>query len=319
MGKELLITGGAGFIGANFIQYILDHTTYSVTNIDSLTYAANNNQVENHKYCNRYRFIQCDIRDKSSLSKVFDREYDAIINFAAESHVDRSIDDALPFIETNINGTFHLLQAVLENKAKKMIQISTDEVYGSLRAEDPPFTEENSLSPNNPYSASKASADLLVRSFYNTHKIPLLITRCSNNFGPKQHEEKLIPKVIIRALENQRIPLYGDGLNIRDWLFVEDHCRAIHMVLENGKYGEVYNIGGADEKTNLEIIEEILNYLNKPKSLIDYVDDRKGHDRRYAMNASKIRNELGWYPQYSFQEGIQKTILWYKNQLSERG
>lgn len=315
MHKHLLITGGAGFIGSNFISLLLNHTHYFITNVDSLTYAGNLENIQPFEKSNRYRFIKCDIRKIDELNLVFDQKYDAIINFAAESHVDRSIQQALPFIETNINGTFHLIQAVLNGKAKKMIQISTDEVYGSLSATESPFTEKTPLAPNNPYSASKASADLLVRSFVQTHQLPLIVTRCSNNYGPRQHTEKFIPKTINNALNNEKIPLYGDGLNIRDWIFVEDHCRAIHMVLEKSACGEIYNIGGTEEHTNLEVIETILFQLDKGNQLIKYVEDRKGHDRRYAMDSSKIRRELGWQPLVSFKEGIQKTIDWYKSEV----
>ncbi|HJV16857.1 MAG TPA: dTDP-glucose 4,6-dehydratase, partial [Bacillales bacterium] len=246
------------------------------------------------------------------LKLAFDQKYDAIINFAAESHVDRSIQDAHPFIRTNITGTFNLLQAVLNGEAKKMIQISTDEVYGSLEQTDPPFTEVTALAPNNPYSASKASADLLVRSYFKTHQLPLFITRCSNNYGPMQHTEKFIPKIISNTLNNKKIPIYGDGLNIRDWIHVEDHCRSIHLVLEKGIPGEIYNIGGSEEKTNREVVETILDYLGKDHSLIQFVQDRKGHDRRYSMDSSKITRELGWKDKFTFQEGIKKTIEWYK-------
>ncbi|WP_404332349.1 dTDP-glucose 4,6-dehydratase [Mesobacillus maritimus] len=313
MTKHLLITGGAGFIGSNFIFYLLNHTDYSITNIDLLTYAGKNIEIIPQAQKSRYRFIKCDISDPDQLSKVFDQKYDVIINFAAESHVDRSIQQAHPFIYTNINGTFNLLEAVLSGKASKFIQISTDEVYGSLEPNDPPFTEKTPLAPNNPYSASKASADLLVRAYYKTHQLPIMITRCSNNFGPRQHPEKLIPKVITNALNHEVIPLYGDGLNIRDWIYVEDHCRAVHMVLEKGTIGEIYNIGGSEELTNKQVIQLVLQQLGKDEGLIKHIEDRKGHDRRYAMNSSKIRNELGWKPITSFSEGIQKTIEWYKD------
>lgn len=311
MSKHLLVTGGAGFIGANFITYLLNHSDYFITNVDALTYAGSRDNMSGFEGTSRYRFMKIDIADNERLSRAFDQKYDAIINFAAESHVDRSIQHALPFIQTNIYGTFHLLQFVLAGKAKKMIQVSTDEVYGSLNPTDPPFTEENALAPNNPYSASKASADLLVRSYYQTHQLPLIITRCSNNYGPMQHTEKFIPKTIMNALRHEKIPIYGDGLNIRDWIFVEDHCRAIHLVLEKGKFGEVYNIGGSEEKTNLEIVEIILNKLDKDLDLISYIQDRKGHDRRYSMDSSKIFRELGWKPTVQLNDGIQQTIEWY--------
>lgn len=311
MNKHLLITGGAGFIGSNFISQLLENSSYYITNVDSLTYAGNTENITSFEKWNRYRFMKVDITDKGELDKVFDQQYDAIINFAAESHVDRSIENAHPFIHTNIYGTYNLLQAILLGKAHKMIQISTDEVYGTLNPTDPPFTETTPLAPNNPYSASKASADLLVRSYFKTHQIPLIITRCSNNFGPRQHTEKLIPKVITNAINNIEIPVYGDGLNIRDWIYVEDHCNAIHTVLEKGIAGEVYNIGGSEEKTNLEIINCILRELGKDQGLIKRVPDRKGHDRRYSMNSSKINKELGWSPTVSLYEGMKKTVEWY--------
>jgi dTDP-glucose 4,6-dehydratase len=316
MSQQLLITGGAGFIGANFIAYLLRHTDYCITNIDALTYAGREENISGFKYSKRYRFIKGDITERDQLMMAFDKKYDAIIHFAAETHVDRSINDPYPFIKTNVYGTLNLLQTVLTGKAHKMIHISTDEVYGSLSHADPPFTEESNVAPNNPYSASKASADLLVRSFYKTHGLPLVITRCSNNYGPMQHPEKFIPKIITNALNNQEIPLYGDGLNIRDWVYVEDHCRAIHLVLEKGTAGEVYNIGGSEEKTNREVIEAILEQMGKDASLIKYVADRKGHDRRYAMDSSKIKRELGWEPSVSFKQGIKKTIDWYQQKIN---
>ncbi|QGQ44731.1 dTDP-glucose 4,6-dehydratase [Metabacillus sediminilitoris] len=318
MNKHLLVTGGAGFIGANFILHLLSNSDYSITNVDSLTYAGKYENNQPFEKSNRYRFIKCDIGKFDELRTALDQEYEAIINFAAESHVDRSIMDAAPFIHTNIKGTFNLLQAVLSGKARKMIQISTDEVYGSLEPTDPPFIEETPLAPNNPYSASKASADLLVRSYSITHQLPLIITRCSNNYGPMQHTEKFIPKIISNALNDIDIPLYGDGLNIRDWIYVEDHCRAIQMVLEKGAAGEVYNIGGTEEKTNREVIQAILNQLGKDKHLIKHVKDRKGHDRRYSMDSSKISRELGWKPSVSFEDGIKKTIEWFQLRTHER-
>ncbi|WHY64173.1 dTDP-glucose 4,6-dehydratase [Cytobacillus firmus] len=318
MKKHLLITGGSGFIGSNFISYMLRNSNYYITNLDSLTYAANQEMIQEFEKSNRYHFINCDIAIEADLGKVFNQRYEAIINFAAESHVDRSISNAAPFIQTNIKGTFYLLQAVLTGKAFKMIQISTDEVYGSLEPLDPPFKEVSPLAPNNPYSASKASADLLVRSFFKTHQLPLIITRCSNNYGPMQHSEKLIPKTISLAQKDKRIPLYGDGLNIRDWLYVEDHCKAIHLVLEKGVPGEIYNIGGTEEKTNLDIVEIILRNLKKDTGLIQFVNDRKGHDRRYAMDTSKIFRDLGWKPSVSFKEGIKKTIEWYLMRMDGR-
>ncbi|MGN7399000.1 dTDP-glucose 4,6-dehydratase [Cytobacillus praedii] len=314
MNNHLLITGGAGFIGANFISYLLEHSNYYITNVDSLTYASNTVAIKRFEKSRRYRFLHRDIGNEQDLDVIFDQKYAAIINFAAESHVDRSIVDAAPFIRTNINGTFNLLQAVLNGKAMKMIQISTDEVYGSLQSTDPPFTEETPLAPNNPYSATKAGADLLVRSYFKTHQLPLIITRCSNNYGPIQNAEKFIPKVISNALKNIDIPVYGDGLNIRDWIYVEDHCRAIKLVLETGVPGEVYNIGGREEKTNIEVIQIILKKLKKSDDLIHFIEDRKGHDRRYSMDSGKIASKLGWKPLISFSEGIDRTIEWYKKQ-----
>ena len=319
MEKHLLVTGGAGFIGSNFISQLLNNSNYYITNVDCLTYAGNTENINSFEKSNRYRFIKADIGDKDELDKAFDQKYDAIINFAAESHVDRSIKEVFPFIHTNIYGTYNLLQAILFGKAHKMIQISTDEVYGSLGPTDPPFTETTPLAPNNPYSASKASADLLVRSYYQTHQLPLMITRCSNNFGPMQHTEKFIPKVITNAFNHIEIPLYGDGLNIRDWIYVEDHCRAIMSVLEKGVAGEVYNIGSFEEKTNREIIDHILKELGKKQSLIQHVADRRGHDRRYSMDSTKISKELGWRPTVSFNEGIQKTIEWYRENDQSSG
>lgn len=315
MSNHLLITGGAGFIGANFISYMLRASDCYITNVDLLTYAGKNANFES----SRYRFIKCDIGNELELKAVFDQQYDAIINFAAESHVDRSIENAAPFIHSNIKGTFNLLEAVLSGKAKKMIQISTDEVYGSLNPADIPFHEKTPIAPNNPYSASKASADLLVRAYFQTYGLPLMITRCSNNYGPMQHTEKFIPKIICNAIQEKEIPIYGDGLHIRDWLYVEDHCRAIHLVLEKGVPGEIYNVGGSTEKTNLEVAKTILKKLNKDMNLIKFVEDRKGHDRRYAMDSSKIKRELGWSPFVPFEEGIEKTIQWYKERIEGAG
>ncbi|MBT2686896.1 dTDP-glucose 4,6-dehydratase [Bacillus sp. ISL-47] len=315
MKRHLLVTGGAGFIGSNFISYLLENSSYLITNVDSLTYAANDRNTEVFNKSGRYRSMKIDIGNKKELEAAFDQEYEAIINFAAESHVDRSIDDATLFLHTNILGTFNLLEAVRSGKAKKMIQISTDEVYGSLESSEPPFSEDTPLSPNNPYSASKASADLLVRSFFRTHQLPLIITRCSNNYGPRQHEEKFIPKTIKNLMLNKKVPLYGDGMNIRDWIYVTDHCHAVYLVLEKGVPGEIYNIGGHEEKTNLEVVNTILNKMNKNETLIKFVMDRKGHDRRYGMNSAKITRELGWIPQVTFEDGIQRTIDWYKSIL----
>ncbi|GAE30923.1 dTDP-glucose 4,6-dehydratase [Halalkalibacter hemicellulosilyticus] len=308
---ELLVTGGAGFIGSHFIRLMLEKEDVSITNIDALTYAGHISNTEDFLANKNYRFIQADLTNAIEVDRVFEQQYDWIVHFAAESHVDRSINDATIFLDTNIKGTHNLLEKVRTGRAKKMIHVSTDEVYGSLQQGDKPFTEKHPLSPNNPYSASKAGADLLVRSYFKTYGIPVMITRCSNNYGPNQHPEKLIPKVIQCALHDQSIPLYGDGLNVRDWLYVEDHCRAIERVMKRGQYGEVYNVGGRNERSNKEVIKAILHFLGKDEHLITYVQDRQGHDRRYAIDQTKIQTELQWEPTYSFSEGLQKTINWY--------
>lgn len=315
MSKELLITGGAGFIGLNFIHYLLKSSDYFLTVVDALTYASNSAEINALTKNERIRFFPYDLTNYEQLSSIMDRQYEVIVHFAAESHVDNSIKNAEPFIDTNIKGTYHLLKLLQEGYAKKMIHISTDEVYGSLEESDPPFTEQSPISPNNPYSATKASSDLLALSFYHTHKLPIIITRCSNNYGPFQHREKFIPTIIQQAFYSRKIPVYGDGQQIRDWLFVEDHCRAIKVVLEKGKVGEVYNIGGGNEKTNIEVVTQILRTLSKSEDLIQFVEDRKGHDRRYAINSDKIQKELGWEQQYSFEEGIRSTIGWYIKQF----
>ena len=316
MSETILITGGAGFIGSNFVHYILKkRQKYTLINVDSLTYAGN---LENLKeaesgYSDRYKFVKGDIQDEAAVSAVF-KEFkpDYVINFAAESHVDRSIHSALPFVSTNVLGTQILLDESRRCKVKRYMQISTDEVYGSLGAEGL-FREDTPLAPNSPYAASKTAADLMVRAAFETFKMPVLTTRCSNNYGPYQFPEKLIPLMISNAMTDQALPVYGDGLNIRDWLHVEDHCSAILSVLEKGKEGEVYNIGGNNEKTNIEIVKTILQTLNKSEDLIKYVKDRLGHDRRYAIDAGKIERDLGWTPQINFIEGMADTISWYQN------
>lgn len=310
--KKILVTGGAGFIGSNFIKFMLDrYKDYKIINLDLLTYAGNLEnlvEVENH---HNYTFVKGDICDYSLVNQlVLSTGINYIINFAAESHVDRSIEDPGIFIRTNVLGTQTLLDIARKNKVDKFVQISTDEVYGSL-GDNGYFTEETSLTPNSPYSASKAGADMLVRAYHETFDLTTNITRCSNNYGPYQFPEKLIPLMIANAQEDKELPVYGDGLNIRDWLHVKDHCRAIDMVLHHGMPGEVYNIGGNNEKKNIEIVSEIIESLNKPKSLIKFVSDRLGHDRRYAIDAAKIRKELGWTPSYSFENGIKETIQWY--------
>ncbi|XNN69074.1 dTDP-glucose 4,6-dehydratase [Bacillus pumilus] len=321
MTKSYFITGGAGFIGLNFVKLLLQETDVRLTVFDKLTYASHPEEMDELLKLSHFRFIQGDITLQHELDQAFDEVYDAIIHFAAESHVDRSIESAEPFIQTNVLGTYRMLEAVLKGKAKKLIHISTDEVYGDLELDDPAFTEQTPLSPNNPYSASKASSDLLVKSYIHTHQLPAMITRCSNNYGPYQHEEKLIPTIIRKAINGEKIPIYGDGEQIRDWLYVEDHARAVKQVLENGTAGQVYNIGGGNEKTNLDLTKTILTQLGISHDRIAFVEDRKGHDRRYAIDASKLKRELGWTQLTSFEAGIEKTINWYraKYDQSEEG
>ncbi len=325
--KKLLVTGGAGFIGSNFIQYILDKQQDLVLllDLDLLTYAGNLENLEPVKDDPRYRFVKGDIRDKTLVEKLFaEYDFDTVVHFAAESHVDRSILEPEVFLTTNIIGTQTLLDAAKrhwnldpDNKHSRKyrpgvryLQVSTDEVYGAL-GKTGMFTETTPLAPNSPYSASKTGADLIVRAYHQTYGLPVNITRCSNNYGPYQFPEKLIPLMIHNARQDKPLPVYGDGMQIRDWLHVKDHCSAIATVLEKGKTGEVYNIGGNNEKANIQIVRLILETLNKPESLITYVQDRPGHDRRYAIDNTKITTELGWAPAYTFEEGIKETIRWY--------
>lgn len=342
---RLLVTGGAGFIGSNFVRYMREaHPAYGIVNVDLLTYAGNLDNlagVENgpsgHKrrsggwvpvrrrsmeqgqdwqpvekqVVGSYRFIRADIADRAAMEKLFSGEsFDAVVNFAAESHVDRSIAQPYAFVRSNILGTQTLLDLVREQGVRKYVQISTDEVYGTLGKEGL-FSEETPLAPNSPYSASKAGADLLVRAYHETYGLPANITRCSNNYGPYQFPEKLIPLMICRALAEEPLPVYGDGMNVRDWLHVEDHCRAIDLVLHRGRDGEVYNIGGCNERTNLQVVHAILREMGRSKSLIAHVEERLGHDRRYAIDASKIRRELGWSPRHDFDSGMRATVQWY--------
>ena len=311
---KLLVTGGAGFIGSCFIRHVLDkHVEYEIRNLDKLTYAGNIENLNDVKDDKRYTFIKGDICDKNLVNEIMEN-VDCVVNFAAESHVDRSIEGPEIFIETNVKGTLNLLQSALKNKIQRYLQVSTDEVYGSLGGEGY-FYETTPLSPNSPYSASKAGADMLVRAYFETYKMPNLITRCSNNYGPYQYPEKLIPFFITKLLKGEKVPVYGDGLNVRDWLYVYDHCEAIYTVLNKGREGEVYNIGGHNEKTNLEITKLILDAMGKDEGSIEYVKDRLGHDRRYAIANDKIQNELGWEPKIKFEDGIKLTIDWYlKNQ-----
>jgi dTDP-glucose 4,6-dehydratase len=308
---KLLVTGGAGFIGSNFIRHILNkYPKYQVINLDKLTYAGNLDNLKDIAKDSRYRFVKGDIGD----AKIVDRlaqKVDAIINFAAETHVDRSILDPEAFIKTDVLGTFTLLEAVKKHKVKRYIQISTDEVYGSIQKGS--FKETSPISPNSPYSSSKAGGDLLVRSYFVTYKLPVIITRSSNNFGPYQYPEKVVPLFITNALEDKPLPLYGDGKNVRDWLYVVDNCKAIDAVLHKGKDGEIYNIGGGNEIPNIEITSCILEMLGKPKSLIKKVQDRPGHDRRYSIDCSKIKKELKWHPETDFETALKETVEWYKN------
>ncbi len=312
---KILVTGGAGFIGSCFVRHILTkYNNYKVINLDALTYAGNIENLDDIKDNKNYTFIHGNICDKKLVRDIA-AEVDCIVNFAAESHVDRSITGPEIFIETNVAGTLNLLQSAKEAGIERYLQVSTDEVYGTL-GKTGYFYETTPLAPNSPYSASKASADLLVRAYYETYKLPVLTTRCSNNYGPYQYPEKLIPFFISKLLKGEKVPVYGDGLNVRDWLFVYDHCSAIDTVLHNGKIGEVYNIGGHNEKTNMEITHLILNAMGKDESSIEYVKDRLGHDRRYAICNDKIQNELGWSPSLTFEEGIKITIDWYLNNQS---
>lgn len=324
--KNILVTGGAGFIGSNFVHYILqNYSDIKVVNLDALTYAGNLSNLESIKDDSRYTFVKGDIRDRDLIDELFrNYRFDTVVNFAAESHVDRSITEPEIFLTTNIIGTHTLLDAAKkawkvepDNKYSrdyipgvKYLQVSTDEVYGAL-GKTGMFTEAMPLSPNSPYSASKASADMIVRAYHETFGLPVNITRCSNNYGPFQFPEKLIPLMINNCIHEKSLPVYGDGMQIRDWLYVEDHCSAICTVLEKGVIGEVYNIGGNNEKTNIEIVKLLIESLNKSDDLITYVKDRPGHDRRYAIDNTKITTQLGWSPAYTFESGMKKTVQWY--------
>lgn len=322
---NVLITGGAGFIGSNFVRYLLEQTEHRLINLDKLTYAGHPENLEEVRENPRHHFIQGDICDRALLRDIFEQySIDRVVNFAAESHVDRSIEDPEVFLMTNVVGTQALLDTARDawrlrpedgrcreyRAGVKFLQVSTDEVYGSLGKEGF-FTETSVIAPNSPYSASKASADLMVRAYHETFGLPMNITRCSNNYGPYQFPEKLIPLMIMNARADKSLPVYGDGMQIRDWLHVQDHCSAIATVLAKGISGEVYNIGGNNEKANIEIVERILSRLDKPKSLIAHVADRLGHDRRYAIDNTKITTMLGWKPAYTFEQGIAETIDWY--------
>jgi dTDP-glucose 4,6-dehydratase len=312
---KVLVTGGAGFIGSNFVFHMLkEHPTYRVVCLDALTYAGNLSTLEPVMENSNFKFIKGDITDRELVESLFDEEkFDFVVNFAAESHVDRSIEDPGIFLRTNILGTQVLMDSSRKHGVKRFHQVSTDEVYGDLPLDRPDlfFTEETPIHTSSPYSASKASADLLVQAYHRTFGLPITISRCSNNYGPYHFPEKLIPLMISRALNDESLPVYGKGENVRDWLYVGDHCTAIDLILHKGKVGEVYNIGGHNEKTNLEVVKTILKELEKPESLITYVKDRAGHDMRYAIDPSKTRRELGWEPTTLFDEGIKMTIKWY--------
>jgi dTDP-glucose 4,6-dehydratase len=324
--KTYLVTGGAGFIGSNFVHYMLKkYNDIKIINLDKLTYAGNLENLKSVENDARYAFVQGDICDKELIEKLFnENDIDYVVNFAAESHVDRSIREPEVFVHTNVLGTVTLLNGAKKaweteygfKEGKKYLQVSTDEVYGSL-GETGYFTETTPINPHSPYSSSKAGADLVVKAYFDTYKMPVNITRCSNNYGPYQFPEKLIPLIINNCLNKRTLPVYGDGLNIRDWLYVEDHCKAIDMVINSGRFGEVYNIGGHNERTNIHIVKTIIEYINEnvdntvTEELIKYVEDRKGHDRRYGIDPTKIKEELGWYPETIYEEGIKKTIKWY--------
>ena len=312
---KVLVTGGAGFIGSNFVYYMLDrHPDYEIVCLDLLTYAGNLETLEKAMKNPKFKFVKGDISNRDDVFGLFEREKpDIVVNFAAESHVDRSIENPGVFLTTNVIGTQVMMDACRKFGVRRYHQVSTDEVYGDLPLDRPElmFTEETPLHTSSPYSASKAGADLLVLAYHRTFGLPVTVSRCSNNYGPYHFPEKLIPLIITRALENQSIPVYGEGANVRDWLYVTDHCAAIDLIIHNGRVGEVYNIGGHNERTNLQVVKAVLNKLGKPESLITYVKDRPGHDRRYAINPEKIEKELGWKPTYKFEEGIGVTVKWY--------
>ena len=311
----IMVTGGAGFIGSNFVFHMLQaHPDYRIVCLDKLTYAGNLSTLEPVLQQDNFRFVKADICDRQAVDKLFQEEKpDIVVNFAAESHVDRSIENPGIFLETNIMGTAVLMDACRKYGIQRYRQVSTDEVYGDLPLDRPDlfFTEETPLHTSSPYSSSKASADLLVMAYYRTYGLPVTISRCSNNYGPYHFPEKLIPLMIANALADKPLPVYGNGENVRDWLYVEDHCRAIDLIIHNGKVGEVYNVGGHNEKRNIDIVRIICQELGKPESLIVHVEDRKGHDRRYAIDPFKIHRELGWLPETKFEDGIKKTIKWY--------
>lgn len=312
---KILVTGGAGFIGCNFIYYMLNkYPDYEIICLDALTYAGNLKSLSGAVANPKFKFVKGSISDKDFVDRLFKSEsFDIVVNFAAESHVDRSIENPFIFLETNIMGTACLLEASKKYGVKRYHQVSTDEVYGDLPLDRPDifFTEKTNLSASSPYSASKASADLLTLAYHRTYGLPVTISRCSNNYGPYQFPEKLIPLMIMKALADESLPVYGNGLNVRDWLYVEDHCRAIDLIIHNGKVGEIYNVGGHNERRNIDVVKTVLGHLSKPESLITYVKDRAGHDLRYAIDPEKISSQLGWEPETCFDEGMKKTVEWY--------
>ena len=312
---KILVTGGAGFIGGNFVHHMVNkYPDYEIVNLDLLTYAGNLETLKPVEDKPNYKFVKGDIADREFIMDLFEKEkFDIVVNFAAESHVDRSIEDPSIFVKTNVEGTVVLLDAAKKYGVKRYHQVSTDEVYGDLPLDRPDlfFTETTPLHTSSPYSSSKASADLFVLAYHRTFGLPVTISRCSNNYGPYHFPEKLIPLMISRALADEELPVYGKGENVRDWLHVSDHCEAIDLIIHKGKVGEVYNVGGHNERTNLEVVKTILKALDKPESLIKFVTDRPGHDMRYAIDSSKLKNELGWEPSLQFAEGIEKTVRWY--------
>ncbi|HEX8202764.1 MAG TPA: dTDP-glucose 4,6-dehydratase, partial [Isosphaeraceae bacterium] len=310
--KRILVTGGCGFIGANFVRFQLEtYPDVAITNLDALTYAGNPDNLAGLEAEPRYRFVRGDVADRPLVVDLLAQGFDAVVHFAAESHVDRSIGDATPFLRTNIVGTQCLLDAARAAGTKRYVQVSTDEVYGTLGPADPPFTEHTPLAPNSPYAASKAGADLLVRAAHHTHGLDAVITRCSNNYGPYQFPEKLIPLFITNALADRPLPVYGDGRQVRDWIHVSDHCRGVDAALRRGRPGAVYNFGGRCERFNLDVTRAVLALTARPETLIRYVADRPGHDRRYAIDCSKAERELGWAPKVPFEQGLRDTIRWY--------
>ncbi|NRT78879.1 dTDP-glucose 4,6-dehydratase [Clostridium beijerinckii] len=317
---KIIVTGGAGFIGGNFVHYMLNkYSNYKIICVDTLTYAGNMETLAGVEGNHNFVFYKIDIADRDAVYDMFEKEHpDMVVNFAAESHVDRSIENPEIFLKTNIMGTAVLMDACRKYGIRRYHQVSTDEVYGDLPIDRPDlfFTEETPICASSPYSSSKASADLLVGAYHRTYGLPVTISRCSNNYGPYHFPEKLIPLMIANALNNKELPVYGTGENVRDWLYVEDHCSAIDLIIHNGKIGEVYNIGGHNERTNLEVVKTILREIGKTEDLIKYVTDRKGHDRRYGIDPTKIHNELGWLPTTTFDEGIKKTIRWYLDNKS---